>query len=278
MIKKLIARAKAKPTINTEFGEFPIVIHFGYHKCLTVYVNKILSALSDEYHFRFKQFRRHHQEKIEDYLDERVPGIYAPQNNPYLELDKIGPYRASHFIRNPRDLVVSGYKYHLWTDEDWCVRKDYRWKRITKHEAFRKYIEPSEENFPSGVSYQEYLNSLDKFKGLILEIIRNYGSITHMGKWDYNNPNVIEIKYEDIIGNEGAVFERIFDHYGLNPEIRKRGVELAEAFSLKNMKKEEKTHVRDGSLEQWRKGMETEHVRIFDELYPDVMDKLGYSK
>ena len=277
MIKNLIAKVTGKKQAYAEFGEYPIILHVGYHKCLTVYVNKILKKLSEEFNFLHRQFRSYHEDKIEDFLEARTPGVYFPKNNPYLDLSNIGPYKGSHFIRNPRDLIVSGYKYHLWTDEDWCIRKNYNWKRITELDAFKKYIESDEALFPQqGQSYQEYLNSLDKTRGMTLEILRNFGSITHMNKWDYHQPEFIEFKYEDIIGNEGSVFQRIFEHYGFKPAIVKRGVELAEEYSLKNIKKSENSHVQDGSLEQWRKHMEPEHIQIFDELYPGVMDRLGY--
>lgn len=43
----------------------------------------------------------------------------ASINNRCLDLERLGPCRISRFIRDPRDLVVSGYFYHQRGTEDW---------------------------------------------------------------------------------------------------------------------------------------------------------------
>jgi len=63
---------------------------------------------------------------------------------------------------------VSGYFYHLWTEE--------KWAHVSKQEF-------------GGKSYLEYLNSLSKEEGLLVEMMRfaNY-DLRHMVAWDYQDP------------------------------------------------------------------------------------------
>ena len=94
-------------------------------------------------------------------------------------------------------MIVSGYFYHLWTGESWAnlPRAEYR-----------------------GRSYKEYLNSLDVDEGLAQEIRRVDFWVPHMAAWDYSNPRIYEMRYEDLILNEQKYFAEMFRHYGFTDE------------------------------------------------------------
>ena len=77
-------------------------------------------------------------------------------------------YRASHLIRDPRDVVVSGYHYHRRTDETWV------------HEPSDRY---------GGLSYQAFLLGVDEHDGLMAEIDRcARSSVAEMDAWSYGQP------------------------------------------------------------------------------------------
>ena len=61
-----------------------------------------------------------------------------------------GPYRFVHAIRDPMEVVLSGYDYHLHTTERWAnVRYKGRW---------------------NGTTYVRYLNALPLSEGLQAEL------------------------------------------------------------------------------------------------------------
>lgn len=163
---------------------------------------------------------------------------------------------ASHFIRDPRDMVVSGYYYHLRCIEHWVIDPNFPWHQL---DGFHRKL-------PKRMSYQEFLKTLDRESGMILELIRYQDSFRHMLEWDYQNPCVMEMKYEDIIGHEGECFERLFKHYGFDTQIACKAAEIAEWHSLKNMKGYW-DHIRDGSVRQWKTEFTPLIVDVFKEVW-----------
>jgi len=190
--------------------------------------------------------------------------------------DELPLFRGSHFVRDPRDLVVSGYHYHLWTEEAWCKDVHFNWETITAHPYFRSRVEKNESKFPQNVSYQRYLNSLEKEQGMALEILWRRSQFRNMRNWNYENPNILELKYENIVGNEKNSFLALFEHYEFSAELQHAGVQICEELSLKNMKKSGRSHTRSGAERQWVSGFSTANKTMFHELYGDLPIFLGY--
>ena len=171
-------------------------------------------------------------------------------------------FRATHIIRDPRDVVVSGYNYHLWTDEEWA------------HSPRVEY---------DGRSYQEFLNSLPRDEGLAAEI-RFGSSATYPcfadAKWD--DPRVLTVRYEDLIADEAAWFATIFRHYGFHEAAVEACVAIAEnhTFSRKTGRQLGQlaggSHLRSGAAGQWRTELSKQHTELFEELNPGLLAALGY--
>ena len=229
-----------------------LIIHCCYHKIGTYWLARILRGISDEYGMTFQNCEQYELRKRTDIFLE---------DHSCLDFSKLPPYVGSHMIRDPRDVVISGYFYHLWTNEDWAHihRKEY-----------------------GNLSYQQYLNSLDQDEGILAEIKRSINNIREMAAWNYNNPNFIEIKYEDLITNEQAVFYQIFKKYGFNEEAIQTSLKIAEGFSFKNMakravgEKKKKSHLRSGKPGEWKTLFNEKHKSYFKELTRDAIVKLGY--
>ncbi|MGH2817503.1 MAG: sulfotransferase domain-containing protein [Actinomycetota bacterium] len=171
-------------------------------------------------------------------------------------------FRGSHLIRDPRDVVVSGYHYHLWTDEEWV------------HVPSPEY---------GGMTYQQYLRSLDLEAGMAAEIRRSAGSdLAEMGQWTYAQPEFLELRYEDFIVDEANHFGRIFRHYGFKPAAVERSVDLALRFSFQRMagrsigQVKEGSHLRSGKPGQWREVLSPRNMALFRELTGDLLERLGY--
>lgn len=165
-------------------------------------------------------------------------------------------------IRDPRDMVVSGYHYHLWTDEKWA------------HVPRETY---------NGKSFQEALNDVGKKRGIILEMERFCREdLRDMLDWDYDDPAFLELKYEDVIADEATHFEALFNHYGFHAEAVEVGLEIAEYYSFQNVAGrsfgdvEEQSHLRSGRTSQWEDHFDKELKSRFKALAGDAVVRLGY--
>lgn len=108
---------------------------------------------------------------------------YTNANINYVKpvLDNI---KGFHIIRDPRDIVVSAYFSHLHSHStnSWPELNDYR--KELEHLSKEKGL----------LFVMDYLSSM-KIQEVELNI---FGQ---MQEWNYNLPNVLEIKFEDMIAN-----------------------------------------------------------------------------
>ncbi|MGO8871068.1 MAG: sulfotransferase domain-containing protein [Acidimicrobiales bacterium] len=189
--------------------------------------------------------------------------VFAHAGN--FDRDRVGScsFRGSHVIRDPRDVVVSGYEYHKRTNEKWARMPDPRY---------------------GGRSYQEYLNSLNEHDGLMAEIAwvansredtHRYGAVATMGSWDYEQPEFLEIRYEDALADQEGTFERLFRWYGLNDSATTVGMEAVKRLSIANGGAVG-NHVRSGQPGQWMDRLSDDHIERFKELTGDLVVRLGY--
>ena len=229
-----------------------LIVHCCYHKVASKWLTKILRNIAKEYNLSFQNCRQKELRKNTD--------IFV-QNHSLVNFSKLPSYKGSHIIRDPRDVIISGYFYHLWTDE--------KWAHISKEEFGNK-------------SYQEYLNSLKQEEGILAEIKRASKEIKEMVDWNYNNSNFIEIKYEDLIYQEEIIFAKIFQHYGFNKEAIELSLKIADKHSFKNVAKRKigevatKSHLRSGRPSQWKELFSEQHKKYFKSLLGDAVVKLGY--
>lgn len=175
-------------------------------------------------------------------------------------------FRGSHIIRDPRDLIVSAYFYHLKTQEIWCAKPN-------AHNT----------DLPPNVSYQAHLRSLTQEEGLFYEMTHVSGAmIEHMANWDYQNPAFLELKYEQVIGNEEQTFQQLFEWYGLGEDqvrlatsIAKKRARTHARPSLRNFLLA--NHVKSGShVDQWRQYFTPRLKHRFLERFGNALIKLGY--
>ena len=273
-LKKIFSRPLEEKYLFTS----DVIVHFSYHKCLTAYYTKVMKSLSKEFGLQHKHFKGDLASFEAAVINASKNYVLSINNKSNIHFSRFPNYRGSHFLRDPRDLVVSGYYYHLWTEEEWCNKIDFDWFKITKHRFYSAYIEKHELNYPQNISYKQYLNSLDKEKGLILEIIFRENHFSNMRSWDFENPNIIEFKFEEIIGNEAECFRKMFEHYDFHPKLIKKGTEIADRYSLKNRNKSNTGHVRKGTPKQWPQEFSSLLKDLFKEATGDLLIILGYEK
>nr|WP_255417488.1 sulfotransferase domain-containing protein [Maritimibacter sp. 55A14] len=176
---------------------------------------------------------------------------------------EIGPYRGIHIMRDPRDMIVSSYHYHLWTNELW--------------------VHVPDEN---GVTYQEKLRAVDKTEGLFMTI-RHFIFFSReiLDNWDLDDPDILEVSYDELMGEDrDACYARMFSFLGLEGEAHDLGVRLMRLFEagkrsrVSKDKPNERSHIRSGRSGQWKAELEPEHLAFIDKELGHILDKFGYDR
>ena len=250
-LESLIKQKHRTPFIDSRKKK--LIVHCCYHKVGTAWFIRVLRSISRYYGLYFQRCIQSDLKRDTDVFMEYMSRV---------DESKLPQYVGSHMIRDPRDIIVSAYFYHLWTKEEWA--------HIPRHTL-------------NNLTYQEHLNSLDRDAGLLAEMEGTSKEvIDEMAQWDYHNPNFFEFKYEEIIEDEEEVFAKIFQHYNFSPEAIDNCLEIAEKFSFKNQAKrkkgvvKQKSHLRSGRSGQWKDLFKLEHKQRFQELFGNVLIDLGY--
>ena len=247
----------------------PQLVHCSYHKCLTVYFNRVMNMLFNRllpWTGGFQHYNSHLQAFYEGFKSFRVASV----NNRVLDLDRLGDFRLTRFVRDPRDLVVSGYFYHRRGAEDW-VRlnapqpQDWYFANGTIPEGLREH----------GGSFADYLQEVPEEEGLLAELEFRGPHFESMTAWPADDPRVLLLRYEDILGSEDAAFQQLFEFYEMSSLERGLGLKLANRYSLGGRGGKD-THVRNPSSGQWRKLFTPRIQSVFDERYGALVKQLGY--
>ena len=108
------------------------------------------------------------------------------------------PYRFVHIIRDPLEVVLSGYQYHLKTTERWAVRPDKRYKNK---------------------SYRGYLNSLSLADGLAAELKHslkdNLKTMPRVLNRTATRPCTLTLRLEDFERDWRGTTARLWDLFGV---------------------------------------------------------------
>jgi hypothetical protein len=246
----------------------PHLIHCSYHKCLTVFFGRVMGAVFN----RCQPWRagyRHYNSDLDGFLGGYTRDRLSSINNRALDLEQLGQFRISRFIRDPRDLIVSGYFYHRRGAESWTTIKgpteeDYYFANGVVPEAMRG----------RDLSFAEHLQSLSEEDGLLAEMEFRGRHLESMAQWPEEHPDILTIRYEEVLGNEVEVFRALTEFYGVSFLERRLAMVLADRHSLKRKKAD--PHVRNPASGQWRRHF-TDRVRTeFDQRYAGLVDRLGY--
>ncbi|PSF39493.1 hypothetical protein C7H19_01515 [Aphanothece hegewaldii CCALA 016] len=230
-----------------------LIVHCSYHQVATNFFANILRGIAKEFGWKFQSCNQ----------DELNPDtkIFMQQHS-QVNLTELPPFVGSHIIRDPRYMVISGYFYHLWTSEKWCHKKQ------------KKY---------DGKSYQEVLNSVSQDEGIKLEMERIKKTFQELINWDYNNPNFIEIRLEDLVKDEQGVFKQIFLKYGFKPDEIEQALKIVDELSIKKNLEQQGEENKNNYFDQgisgdWKNYFTNHHKAVFKQEYPKLLQKLGYEQ
>lgn len=232
----------------------PRLIVATHHKAMTTYFNAVLRFFAYGCGLSYQKVLLSHP---------RDSAQVVLSNHGKLDFPALAPYRTIHLMRDPRDMIVSGYHYHKWTYESWASRPD-----------------------ENGQSYQDKLNTLDKTTGLFLEIdhfIFFYREL--LEEWDMDDPDMMEVSYEALMGDgRDDLYHEIFAFLGCDGECLQMGSDLMRLFEAKrrtgrstDAAKARHAHIRSGRSEQWRVELTPAHLDYIEAQLGPVLRKFGYA-
>ena len=106
-----------------------------------------------------------------------------------LQAETLAPERAFHVIRDPRDIIVSGYFSH-------------------------RNSHPTD-GLPELAAHRERLLGVPKDQGLVLEMDFSRSALIDIAEWNYDRPEILELRLEELAPYPYEGFVRIFQHLGL---------------------------------------------------------------
>lgn len=230
-----------------------MIVHAGHHKVGTLWFQYVLKTACRRFGWRY----------FTGLQSDLPPNAHVfMQNHGRIDFGLLPPYVGSHMTRDPRDVVISGYFYHLGCREGWCT-------------------EPSPKF--GGKSYQDVLQRLDRDDGIEFEMLHSANNTYRaMTRWDYGNSNIIEVRYEDLVEDEQGVFREVFQHYGMSQDQIDKSLEIVNFCSFQNMTKrvigqtKVGVHLRSGKVGQWRDYFTDRHIDLCKDLFGDGLIRLGY--
>ena len=244
------------------------LIHCSYHKCLTVYYGRVMKAVFNRC-LPWSAGYRHYNSDLERFYAGFRTDRVASINNRALDLGRLGRYRISRFLRDPRDLVVSGYFYHRRGAEDWLriespTAEDWQFANGVVPEGLRA----------AGISFDAYLRSLPEEEGLLAELEFRTRHFESMAQWPAEHPDIATLRYEEIVGREAEAFRELLDFYRLPLLERRLAGWFARRYALGRRPAD--PHVRDPASGQWRRHFTPRVRRVFDGRWAGLIRQLGY--
>ncbi len=243
-------------------------VQCGYHKCLTMYFRRV-SKKTMLWNNPLRRDVRHFFHRLDEfYLDcDRYNLCSVSGHRP--DLDRFKDIRAIHIIRDPRDMIVSGYFYHKRSAESWCDfvnPTDDDWAVVNA---------PVPSALPADTSFSAYLNAVSVEEGLAAELEFRKHHFDSMMAWPTDDPRVLTVKYEDVVGNEGPAFRRIYDFFDFPLHTRIAAERFADRYSAKSERKLD-WHIRNPTAGQWKDLFPSALNDRFDEQYRPLLEKYDY--
>ena len=244
-----------------------IRVHSSFHKCLTLFYLRVMGSLYTRLRPWSKRFA--HYESIQGLFYNNLDKHRVVSVNGFaVDIERLGEaFRLVRFVRDPRDLIVSGYHYHKRGAEPW-------FRHVSPTPAYWAAINANvPAGMPPGVSYAEYLSGLNVEDGLLAEIEFRRFHLESLRQWPQDE-RIRVYRYEDILGNEAAVFADIFCFYELSLLERKLASRLADFYALRRRGND--AHIRNPQPGQWHELFTQRVENEFNASYGDSVALLGY--
>jgi len=243
----------------------PWAIRFGYHKCLTKFMNRVFPQ---NRHFlaMYEQFVRHLEAGNEPRFVSLNNCVLMPERKIFKNA------RILHLIRHPKDIIVSGYFYHKRGAEGWTeAALPYRFSQVLLAEL-RYFLNDKEHRFVAGCpSTVELLSELPQSKGFMAEMVwlkywKGFNPVPY-----YECPWIRTMRFEDIVADQRRAVLEMCDHWEIPEQSREEYAERAESLS-----RTPTSHVRDSSPEQHLQWFDADVEAFYERQFNGIHRALDY--
>ncbi len=176
--------------------------------------------------------------------------------------------RGLHMIRDPRDVLISGMRYHQIAPE-----------------AGEKSLHVPRPDL-SGKTYQQHLNELPTLHDKMLFEMENMHlrTLTQMTDWRYDRPNIREVKYETLMkDHDRTMFGDVLDFLGFAGAEKETMLQIYWDNSLFGgfKKKDDRPrrislHIQSGEAAQWLSKLPRSVAEVYADRHGQALIDLGY--
>jgi hypothetical protein len=203
--------------------------YFGHHKCATNWVRRFLRPLAKQNDINYLLYRGSNASNAFSEKNDRTFHVYV--NSFPGDLKQMGEtHRGFHLIRDPRDVLISDY-----------------YSRRNTHSVNNEFQQ----------ALRDELQRLDTESGL-LHVLERCPYYDQIAGWEIGaDPRVLDVKYEELLGDELAGYGAILEHLGI--EIPSKRLEkIVQKCSFESITGRDKgeenvnNHFRKGVAGDWR--------------------------
>jgi hypothetical protein len=238
-----------------------------HHKTGTVWMRRVLHEIKRDQDVPLMQCNR--AAKLKKAATSGPQIIVSWQSTFPAELRALPHARFLHMIRDPRDVLLSGMRYHR------------------KAPLGRENFLAQTRDDLGGRTYQDHLNALptDMDRWLFEMHNKHAQTVAEMLAWDRTGPNTVDVRYEDMIVDVDCVqFRAILTDFAIEGIDIDRAVHSFWLHSLfggvaqeENLGEQHALHITSGSVAQWKTQMPRTLAEIYADQYGPALKTLGYA-
>ncbi len=270
-----------------------IRVFFGQHKCASQWVTLLIERMCNELGWKsvcaYEEVVRAHG-GLRALIEQEKPDFLIIPESTVEKANEIGEsYRGFHIVRDPRDIVVSGYFSHM-----------------KSHPLSKEGLTPE---------HREQLRTLPMEAGIDLEIATlSRIPLRNLYQWEYDKPWIHETEFDRVTKAPLQEFTRILEFMEMTGEknnllfsmqcyynrvVRKIGLNvlrirsetysihrmgrILKVLSFTNLKKgrmkrlgQKTDHYRKGKTGDWRAHLTKQQEEEISRIFPGILEKLGY--